>query len=154
MIRAPGSNTRLRAQPATVSRCSGASACSAGTSPSSSSIVRIAALTQVVGADRRRLLDDVDRDRAPGDAATTADAARGAELVDPGRELVRHPLPVARTPRLAHAAAVHVGVPQREARVPQAGVLGLAAGEVGGVLDRAAEARGTDQRAVATAQAA
>src|SRR5512133_389946 len=119
MIRSPGSKTWLRAQPATVSRCSGASACSAGTSPSSCSIVRMAVLAQVVGADRCRLLGDVDGHRAPCDAAPAADAARGAELVDPGRELVGHPLPVARAPGLAHAAAVHVGVPEREARVPQ-----------------------------------
>ena len=56
--------------------------------------------------DRRRLLGDVDADRAPGDAAAAADAARRAELVDPVRQLVGHPLPVARARRCAHAAAV------------------------------------------------
>ena len=67
---------------------------------------------------------------------------------------MRHPLAVARASGPAHAAAVRVGMPEREARVPQPGVLGLAAGQVGGVLDGAAEARRADQRAVAAAQAA
>ena len=78
-------------------------------------------------ADRRRLLGDVDGDRAPGDAAPAADAARGAELVDPGRELVGHPLPVARARRAPDAAAVDVGVVEREAGVPHALALGLVA---------------------------
>src|SRR3954449_10096708 len=102
-----------------IARCWGDSARSAGTSLRSSSIVR---------TDRRHLLGDVDGDRAPRDAAPAADAARRAELVDPGRELVRRPLPVARARRAPDAAAVDVGVPEREARVPDAGVLGLAAG--------------------------
>ena len=96
----PSSKTRFAAQPAIRSSCSAAIPSKAGTSASSSSIVRIAAAVAEVGrADRRRLLGDVDRHRAPGDAAAAADAARGAELVDPGGELVRHPLAVARLRR-------------------------------------------------------
>ena len=49
-----------------------------------------------VGADGGRLLGDVDPDGAPGEAAAAADAAGRTELVDPGRQLVRHPLAVAR----------------------------------------------------------
>ena len=51
--------------------------------------------------DGGRLLGDVDADRAPGDAAPAADAARRAELVDPVGQLVGHPLPVARARRAA-----------------------------------------------------
>src|SRR5215813_5646982 len=46
------------------------------------------------GLQRRDLLGDVDSHRAPHDAAATADTARTAELVVPGAELVREPLPV------------------------------------------------------------
>ena len=79
---------------------------------------------------------------------------RRAELVEPGRELVRHPLPVARAGRRPDAAAVQVGVLDREARVPDAGALRLGAGQVGRVLDGGAEAGRADQRAVAARQAA
>ena len=68
--------------------------------------------------DRGHFLGDVDADRAPGDAAAAADAARGAELVDPARQLVRHPLAIARLPFGPHAAAMDVGKIQREARIP------------------------------------
>src|SRR3954451_5099849 len=98
--------------------------------------------------DLRNLFGDVDRHRAPGDAAPAADAARGAELVDPGGELVGHPLAIARLRRGVDAAAVDVGVVEREARIPQAGTLRLLAGEVRDVLDRVAEAGGADHRAV------
>src|SRR3954447_25377227 len=131
MISSPGANTRLRAQPANVSRCAGLSERSAGSSWISSVSVR---------TDRRHLLGDVDRDRAPRDAAPAADAAGRAELVDPGRQLVRHPLAVARAAGAAHAPAVHVRVLEREARVPHARALRLLAGQVGRVLDRGAEA--------------
>src|SRR3954466_14639723 len=126
MISSPEANTWLRAQPASVSRWAGVSACSAGSSWISS---------VSVCTDRRRLLGDVDRYRAPGDAAPATDAPGRAELVDPGRELVRHPLAVARTAGAADAAAVHVGVLEREARVPQPRAVGLLAGQVGRVLD-------------------
>ena len=52
-------------------------------------------------ADRRQLLGHVDPDRAPGDAAAAADAARAVELVVPGAELVGQPLAVARRGRTA-----------------------------------------------------
>src|SRR5579885_3834916 len=104
--------------------------------------------------ERRELLGDVDADGAPGDAAAAADAARRAELVDPRGELVRQPLPVPGAPGRPDAAAVDVRVVEREARVPHPGALGVEAGEVGRVLDRGAEARRTDERAVGTAEAA
>ena len=45
-------------------------------------------------AQRRDLLGDIDADRAPGDAAPAAHAARFAELVVPAGELVREPLAI------------------------------------------------------------
>ena len=104
--------------------------------------------------DRGDLLGDVDADRAPGDAAAAADAPGRAELVVPGAELVRHPLPVARASRGPDAAAVDVRVVDREARVPDTPPLRLAAGEVGLVLDGRAEAGRADERAVAAREAA
>src|SRR3954469_22364403 len=133
MISSPEANTWLRAQPASVSRWAGVSDCSAGSSWISS---------VSVCTDRRRLLGDVDRHRAPGDAAPAADAAGRAELVDPGRELVRHPLAVARARGAPYPAAVHVGVLEREARFPHARALARLAGEIGHILDRRAKAGG------------
>ena len=82
-----------------------------------------ASAPRIAGAD---LLGDVDAHRAPGDAAAAADAARAAELVEPGGELVGHPLAVARPRRRPHAAAVDVGEVEREAGVPASPALGVA----------------------------
>src|SRR5919202_5134321 len=158
---APASRTRSWPQPAIAVRWAGASAARTGTSASSSStagtvvpFARARVGAHVGGADGRRLLGDVDRHRAPGDAAPAAHAARRAELVDPGGQLVGHPLAVAGTAAGADAAAVDVGVLEVEAGVPAPGALGLLAREVGDVVDAVAEARGADQRAVAAGQAA
>src|SRR5512143_932374 len=105
-------------------------------------------------ADGRRFLRDVDGHGAPGDAAAAADATGAAELVDPARQLVRHPLAVARAARLAHAAAMDVGMVEGEAGIPGACPLRLAPAEVGHVADTGAEAGWADQRAVATGQTA
>src|SRR5512144_3277541 len=99
--------------------------------------------------DRARLFGDVDADRTPGDAAPAAHAARAVELIEPGRELVRHPLAVARAGGPAHRAAVDVRVVHREAGVPVLVALDVRAVEVGDVLDRRAEARRAHHRAVA-----
>src|SRR6188472_2016437 len=101
--------------------------------------------TEVARADRRRLLGDVDRHRTPGDAPATADAAGGPELVDPGGELVGHPLAVARARRVPDAAAMDVGMVEREAGVEQPHTLGFLTGEIGDVLDGVAEAGRADQ---------
>src|SRR3954463_6889103 len=154
MIWAPAAKTRFTPQPLIVSRCAGASGRSPGTCSSSSEITSIAASPHVGRAYGGCLLGDVDRHRAPRDAAPAPDAPRAAELVDPGRQLVRHPLAVARLARAAHAATVDVGVLKREAGVPLAHALGLRAREVGRVLDRCAEARRADHRAVAAGEAA
>src|SRR5579884_2141562 len=104
-------------------------------------------------ADRADFLGDVDPDGAPGDAAPAAHAARRAELVDPGREFVRHPLAVARLGGVPHVAAVDVREVHGEARVPPPPPLRVFAGEVGRVLDRAAEAGGAHHRAVRAGEA-
>src|SRR5450759_987649 len=149
---APAAKRSLTAHPAISASCSGASPANTGEAAISSSSVRIA--RELAVADRPCLLGDVDADRAPGDAATAADAAGAAELVDPGRELVRHPLAVARARGAADRAPVDVRVVDREARVPALVALDVLAGEVGDVLDRRAEARRADHRAVAARQAA
>ena len=100
----------------------------------------LSSLDAVALPDRPRLLGEVDADRAPGDATAAADAARGAELVQPSGELVRHPLPVARLGRRPHAAAVKVGKRGGEARVPAPHALGRFARQVGQVLDACAKA--------------
>ena len=120
----------------------------------SRAVNRLASATSSLVADRGQLLGDVDPDRAPGDAAAAADAAGAAELVVPGAELVGEPLAVARAAGRPDAAAVDVGVVDREARVPAARPLRLVAREVGDVLDARAEAGRADQRAVAAGQAA
>src|SRR6266508_4752012 len=104
--------------------------------------------------NRGDLLGEVDPHRTPGDAAPAADASGGSELVDPGRQLVREPLPVARARRGTHAAAVEVRVLEREARVPPAPALGALARQVGDVLDGRAEARWAYQGAVGTRETA
>src|SRR6188472_3398221 len=141
MIHSSAWKTQLRAQLASSTRCSGASGFNAASSCRRSSIVVTPGLPHVAGADRSRLLCDVDGDRAPSDAPSAADATGAAELVDPGRELVGHPLPVARAPAPTYAAPVRVGVLEGEAGIPQPRVLGLSAREVRGVLHGAAEAR-------------
>ena len=77
----------------------------------------------------------------------------GVELIPPGAELVGHPLPVARASCRPNAAAVDVGMVEREARVPGAPAFGSLRGEVGDVLDRRAEARRAHHRAVAACEA-
>src|SRR4051794_29225061 len=58
-----------------------------------------------VAADRADLFGDIDANRAPGYVAAAADTAGCAELLDPTRQLVGHPLPVARARRWPHRAA-------------------------------------------------
>src|SRR5205823_1913320 len=123
----PSPKRTFEAQPARSVSCSGSSPAKTGTSRRTASIVSIASLR---GADRAELLGHVDRDRAPGDAAAAADAARRPELVVPGAELVRQPLPVARAARRPDAAAVDVRVVDREAGLPGADALRRLAGQV------------------------
>src|SRR4030095_3357742 len=89
--------------------------------------------------DGARLFGDVNSHRAPRDASPAADAARSSELVYPRRQFVRHPLPVARPRRRAHAAAVNVGEIHREARIPPAPSLGMLARQIRHVFHGSAE---------------
>src|SRR5215831_10241529 len=139
-------------QPATSSRWRCSSPAKTGASAIRSSIVRTRALLAVT--DGSRLLGDVDSHRAPSDASSAADAAGRAELVPPAGELVGHPLPVSRSGRAAHGAAVDVGVVHGEARVPALMALHVLPVEVGHVLDGGAEAGWADHRAVPAGEAA
>src|SRR5579864_734802 len=64
----------------------------------------------VARSDRRRLLGDVDADRAPGDASTASHTARGLELIPPCAQLVGHPLAVA----AAHGGSYRAAVNERK----------------------------------------
>src|SRR5690606_16492594 len=99
------------------------------------------------GAQGGGLLGEVDGGWAPGETAAAADAAGVAELLDPGAELVREPLPVALAHRRAEVLAGDVGVGVREARVPAAQALARAAVERGAVDDGVAEAGRAHHRA-------
>ena len=61
---------------------------------------------------------NIDPNRAPGNAAPATNASEGLELVDPCSKLVRDPLPVARSRRGPHAAAMDIRKAEREAGVP------------------------------------
>src|SRR5690242_19366268 len=102
---------------------------------------------------RRDLFGDVDAHRAPHDAPPAADAARAAELVVPGAQLVGEPLPVPAAGGVADRAAVDVGEVQVEAGGPVLPPLRMVAAEVGDVLHRRTEAGWTGERAVTAAQA-
>ena len=153
----PGSKLHVaQPQPASeLDAAPGAARRSSGTSRRSSSRRLHRPCSRRVCADRGQLLGDVDPDRAPRDAAPAADAARAAELVVPGAELVRQPLAVARA--LGAAArcrrAGRSGRPR--SRTPRrATARRLRAGEIADVLDARAEAGRADHRAVAAGQAA
>src|SRR6266542_2577499 len=105
-------------------------------------------------ANGPRLFGDVNSHRAPRDAASAADAARSSELIDPRRQFVRHPLPVARPRRRAHAASVNVGEIHREARIPSAPPLGVLARQIRHVFHSRAETGRADHRAIGAGQAA
>src|SRR5665811_2036637 len=141
----PAARLMFVAQPATSANVGASSPSKKGWSGRYCSIVPRSSLA---GADGGDLCREIDCGRAPGDAASAADASRRAELVHPRSELVRGPLAVARLHRGADAATVEVGEVGGEAGVPHPPPLRGAAGEVADDVDRGAEARGADQRAV------
>src|SRR4029078_4929207 len=81
-------------------------------------------------------------------------ATRRAELVMPGPEFVRKPMPITRRAALPDAALVHEREVEFEARSPLHPPLGVLSGEVGDILDARAEAGRAHHSAVATRQAA
>src|SRR5215472_2283734 len=100
-----------------------------------------------------RFLGDVDAHRAPGDAPAAANAARSAELIVPGAQLVGDPLAIAAGTRSPDTAAMQIGVVELEARRPVFPPLRVLAGEVAGVLGGRAVASRAHHRAVAAGQA-
>src|SRR5512133_3084947 len=151
-MNSPASKRTFEPHPAIVARCEGSIPAKNGCALRSLSMASMPFL--LAPADRRELLRDVDSRRAPGDAAPAPDAAGHAELVDPCRELVAHPLAVARPRVRPQAPAVDVRELERAARVPLPRPRRVPAREVGGVFDRRAEAGGADHRAVAAREAA
>src|SRR5512139_3742261 len=152
----PGAKRTLAAHPTIRSRCS-------GFIPSKRGIVARTGLSVSVTvcllgmpgpSERLHLFGEVDACRTPRDAATAADTAGHAELLRPGRELVREPLAVARPDRGPDASAVDVGEIRGEARVPTPGPHRLRSREIGRVFDGRAEAGRADHRAVPAGEAA
>src|SRR5208337_2295561 len=103
--------------------------------------------------DGANLLSDINAHRAPGDATAATDAARTAKLVNPGGELVGHPLAVARFGGTADIATVNVRKILRKTGVPFTPALGVRTADIADILDRGAEAGGTDHGAIGAGQA-
>src|SRR3989337_260923 len=104
-------------------------------------------------ADGADFFRNVDAHGTPGNPPPTADAARCAELVDPGGELVRQPLTVPGRGGGADAPAVDIREFQREAGAPAAPSPRMVAGEIGQVVHGGAEAGRADHGAVTAGQA-
>src|SRR5262245_26878477 len=101
------------------------------------------------GAD---LFRDVDTHRTPRDAAAAADAARCFKLIDPGSQFMGHPLAIARVRREPNSTSVDVGMRSRETGIPPPPPLGMIPSQIRNLFDSAAEAGGTDHRAVCAGQ--
>ncbi len=106
------------------------------------------------GRHAEQRLAHVDADRAPRDAAPAAHAAVGAELVDPGAELVGQPLAVAVTDAGPEVAVRDAREVEREAGGPATLRLARRASQVGRLVDVAAEAGRADHRAAGAGEAA
>src|SRR5208283_589222 len=95
--------------------------------------VPLAAL--VIAGHLVHFFGDVDAGGAPGDAPSTADAARHVELVVPGAQLVGQPMAVARCAGLTHtAAAVNEGEIELVARRPVLPAFGVFTRQVADVF--------------------
>src|SRR5579872_5616827 len=148
----PAANRTWLAQPVKTSSCgSGMPSKNGWRLSTGCSVCTVTAILHLNGGN---LCGDVNAHGAPGDAAAAADTARAAELIPPGRELVRHPLAVAGARGRVDAPSVDVRMGSGEAGVPPARPFGCFPGEVGCVLDGGAETGGTDHGAVAARQTA
>src|SRR6516164_1116376 len=105
-------------------------------------------------ADRADFLGDIDRHGTPCDAAAAADTTGCSKLIDPGCQLVGHPLAVSRPRRAPNVPSVDIREIHREAGVPFPPPLGMLTLEVGRILHGAAEAGGAHHRAVGAGQTA
>src|SRR5271157_4412187 len=110
-------------------------------------------LNRIAFADGASLDRNINSHRTPRDAAAATDAARYAKLVNPGGELMHHPLAITRSRSSTHASAVDVGEVHREARVPFPPAFGVLASQVSSVFHRGAEAGGAHHGAVRARQA-
>src|ERR1039457_3397665 len=100
------------------------------------------------------LLGDVDTHRAPGYATTAANTSRTAQLVDPGGQLVSHPLAIACFGGGSDTASVNIGKALCEAGIPAAPAFGVIPGNVSHIFDGSAKAGRADHGAIGTRQAA
>src|SRR5579885_3522239 len=91
------------------------------------------------GAD---FLCDIDPYRTPCNTTAASHTAGRLKLIDPCRQLMRHPLPVTGKSRWPHRTSMDVRMIGGETRVPAAPPLGMIAGEIVHLFHRAAEARG------------
>src|SRR5262249_44880044 len=72
---------------------------------------------------------NINADGAPGYAAPTPDTARSSKLINPRRELMSHPLPVARECSGSHGASVDVRMRRCETGIPSPPALSMITGE-------------------------
>src|SRR5579871_5191547 len=98
-------------------------------------------------------LSDVDPHGTPGNTAAAAYTTGRAELIDPRRQLVGHPLAKARFRRRPHATAVNVRVGLRETGVPTPPSPGVLVGYVAHVIHCGTETGGTYHGAVGATEA-
>src|ERR1019366_3261765 len=103
--------------------------------------------------DGANLFRDINAHRAPSDATAATYAAGIAKLVNPGGQLVGHPLTVPRLGGAADTAAVNIGEILGETGVPFAPALGVRAGDIANILHGGAEAGRTDHGAVGASEA-
>lgn len=104
--------------------------------------------------DGPHLLGQIDADRTPGDAATTADTAGTAILIVPSRKLMRQPLAIACRGAMAHAATMQIGEFGRIARISSSRARDALTAKITDVCDRSAHASRAHHGAVATGKAA
>src|SRR5215470_16697236 len=104
--------------------------------------------------DSANLLGDVNGYGTPRNTAAASDTARSLKLVDPCSEFVSHPLPVPGECGRAHRSSVDVGMVCREAGIPASPTFRMVVCQIRNLFDGAAEASGTNHRAIRARQTA
>src|SRR5215831_4235387 len=104
--------------------------------------------------DSANLLGDVNGYGTPRNTAAASHTARSLKLVDPCREFVSHPLPVPRERGRARRSSVDVGMVCRETGIPAAPTFRMVLCQIRNLFDVAAEACGTNHRAIRARQTA
>ena len=100
------------------------------------------------GGENCYFFGDINTNRAPGDAASTAYTAGRSELIVPRCELMSQPLTVARPDIVANHPAVHGAEIRIKARIPLAMPLDVFHRQIRHFRDGTAETGRTDHRAV------